>query len=216
MGKLWRRLKQVFCTVAAASSASSCVTSGGLPARPLTRGETDMAKTIFGNDIDYNKVHIYNGAPEVAGIFRLSETGLAAITPNGDIYIVDKDAQVSDLSKASAAKRRMLIHEMTHVWQHQHGVDVEREAVVLYFKSSFKYNDCYAYNVDGQLQFKSMNIEQQAHMVEDYFALRETPKGKAPADRDAKIAQFEAVLRPHLPLSAGHRDGPPPKPGHPA
>ena len=218
MDKKSRRLARVFCAAAASSATlSGCVTAGGLQGRPLTRSEIDMTRSVFGDDIDYNKVQIYNGAPEVAGIFRLTKTGLAAITPNGDIYIVEKDAQLADLSQASDAKRKMLIHEMTHVWQHQHGKNVEAEAIFLFIKSGFKYDNCYAYTIDGKLKFQSMNIEQQAHLVEDYFALREMPAWEAPADRAEKIARFEALLRPVLPLAdtrkAAPQAAPPPPKG---
>lgn len=220
MSKKSRRLAKAFCAAATGSlTLTGCVSPGGLQGRPLTTGEADMARSVFGDEIDYNKVHIYNGAPEVAGIFRLSKTGLSAITPNGDIYIVEKDAQLADLSLASDAKRQMLIHEMTHVWQHQKGRNVESEAIVLFFKSGFKYDDCYAYSIDGKIKFQSLNIEQQAHMVEDYFALREMPEWEAPPDRAEKIAKFEALLKPHLPLSDPRKAPvqpkaapPPPKP----
>ena len=215
MGNLSRRLKRIFCSVATAGSFTlgGCVSPGGLQGRPLTRGETEMARSVFGDTVDYSKVHVYNGPPKVAGIFRLTKTGLAAITPNGDIYIVEKDAQLGDLSQASPEKRKMLIHEMTHVWQHQHGVNVEADGVFLFFKSSMNYDKAYAYDINGKQKFRQLNIEQQAHMVEDYFALRDMPEWEAPPDRAEKIAKFEAMLKPALPLSAdGGRSAPPPSP----
>jgi hypothetical protein len=223
MGNLSRRLRRIFCGAATAGSFTlgGCVSAGGLPGRPLTPGETDMARSVFGDSVDYSKVHIYNGAPKVAGIFRLTETGLSAITPNGDIYIVEKDAQLGDLSQSSPAKRKLLIHEMTHVWQHQQGKNVEREAVFLFFKSGFKYDKAYAYDINGKQKFESLNVEQQAQMVEDYFALREMSPWEAPADRAEKIAKFEAMLKPSLPLQADSSRtsppaaAPPPRPSAP-
>ncbi len=212
MSNLPRRLKHIFYSAATASSLmlGGCVSAGGLAPRPLTQGETNMARSVFGDSIDYNKVHVYNGAPKIAGILRLSHTGLEAITPNGDIYIVEKDAQLGDLSEASPAKRKMLIHEMTHVWQHQHGVNVEKDGIILFIKSGFNYDKAYAYDINGNLKFESLNIEQQAHMVEDYFALREMPADQAPVDRAQKIAKFEAILKPYFPLADSSVAKPPP------
>jgi hypothetical protein len=48
-------------------------------------------------------------------------------------------------------------------------------------------------------------------MVEDYFALREMPAEYAPADRAEKIAKFEAMLKPHLPLQADTTPATPPQ-----
>jgi hypothetical protein len=223
MGKLPRRLKRLFraATASGALLAGGCASAGGLQGRPLTPGERDMARSVFGDEINYDKVHIYNGAPKIAGIFRLKQNKLSAITPNGDIYLVGKDCQQPDLSQASEADRRVLIHEMTHVWQHQQGRNVESEAIFLFFKAGFKYDKAYAYDIDGKQKFVSLNLEQQAHMVEDYFALREAPlqPWEDPAERREKIAKFEAMLKPSLPLTStpaaksSAAAPPPPKPG---
>jgi hypothetical protein len=218
MGKRFRRLRQIFRASAASGAMllGGCVSAGGLHGRPLTPGEKDMARTVFGNDVDYDKVKLYNGPPKVAGIFTLNQNKLSAITPNGDIYLVGRDVQQPDLSLAGEAARKLLIHEMTHVWQHQQGRNVEAEAVFLFFKSGFNYDKAYAYDINGKEKFVSLNLEQQAHMVEDYFALRDVPF-PTPEQRE-KIAQFEAMLKPSLPLIGSaapptHSAAPPPPKG---
>jgi len=219
MGKLSRRLKQIFHAASATGCMllSGCVSAGGLHARPLTPGEKDMARTVFGDSVRYDKVKVYNGPPKVAGIFRLKQNRLSAITPNGDIYLVDKDVQQPDLSLAGEASRKLLIHEMTHVWQHQQGRNVEGEAIFLFVKSGFNYDSCYAYDINGKQKFLSLNLEQQAHIVEDYFALREAPlqPWENPAERQEKIAKFEAMLKPCLPINQATSASPPPKQGGP-
>ncbi len=201
MSKLGRRLKHVFCAAAATGLlVGGCISHSGLEGRGLTSGETALARSVFGETVDYGKVHVYEGAPKVAGIFPLSQHGLGAITPCGDIYLVGKNCQQPDLSKAGEKQRKLLIHEMTHVWQYQQGQHVECDAVFLYVRSGFNYNSCYAYDLDGRRKFASLNIEQQAHMVEDYFALRDQ-KARAVPDRAVKMAKFEAMLKPCLPLS---------------
>lgn len=215
MGKFPRRLKQIFHATAASGAMflSGCVSPGGLHARPLTPSERDMARTVFGDDVDYDKVKLYNGPPKVAGIFRLNQNKLSAITPNGEIYLVGKYCQQPDLSLAGEENRKLLIHEMTHVWQHQQGRNVEGEAIFLFVKSGFNYDSAYAYDINGKQKFLSLNLEQQAHMVEDYFALRDAPlqPWEDPAERQEKIAQFEKLLKPCLPLNQAPSASPPPR-----
>ncbi|TAL34897.1 MAG: DUF4157 domain-containing protein [Alphaproteobacteria bacterium] len=218
MGKRFRRLRNIFHAVSASSLmlVGGCATPGGLQGRPLTPGEKDMARGVFGDTIDYDKIKIYNGPPTVAGIFQLKQNKLSAITPNGDIYLVGEDCKQPDLSQASEANRKLLIHEMTHVWQHQQGRNVEREAIFLFIKSGFNYDSCYAYDINGKEKFVQLNLEQQAHMVEDYFALRDTPlqPWENAAERQEKIAKFEAMLKPCLPIantSTNTTAAPPPK-----
>lgn len=204
MAKPKRSLKKIFAGAAASSAIllGGCVSPGGLQGRSLTRSETEMARTVFGDTVNYDNVKVYNGPPTVAGIFHLNQDGLSAISPNGDVYIVGPQYQVQDLSQASADTRKLLIHELTHVWQHQQGRNVEAEALFLFIKSGGHYNAAYAYDINGNQKFADLNLEQQAHMVEDYFALREMSPWEAPPDRDERIAKFEAMLKPHLPLTA--------------
>ena len=217
MGKRFRRLTQIFRASAASGAVflGGCVSAGGLHGRPLTPGERDMARGVFGDAVDYDKVKLYNGAPKVAGIFTLKQNKLSAITPNGEIFLVGKNIQQPDLSLAGEEGRKLLIHEMTHVWQHQQGRNVEGEAIFLFIKSGFNYDSAYAYDINGKEKFVNLNLEQQAHMVEDYFALRDSPlqPWEDPAERREKIAKFEAMLKPSLPLTNSASALPPRKQG---
>lgn len=56
-----------------------------------------------------------------------------------------------------------LIHELTHVWQYQQGMNVIRNAV---------FNRRYQYILQQGKQFFEYGIEQQAQMVQDYFLRR--------------------------------------------
>ena len=119
-----------------------------------------------------------------------------------------------DLSQGSQSDRRLFIHEMTHVWQHQQGRFVNCEAVALFVKSGFEYNKAYAYDIDATQKFRMLNLEQQADVVEDYFALKSLPAKDAPPDRAEKIAKFERLLKPVLPLqhvATDVRKPPPPR-----
>ncbi|MEZ0262864.1 MAG: hypothetical protein ACAH80_17800 [Alphaproteobacteria bacterium] len=216
MGK-FRRIKLLFGLAAAGgvlAASGGCVGPAGLKGRPLTPGETKLAQEVFGNSIDYKKVTIYNGPPKIAGLIELNKDGLGAISPGGNIYLVGKDCQKPDLSQGSQSDRRLFIHEMTHVWQHQQGRFVNCEAVALFVKSGFEYNKAYAYDLDATQKFRMLNLEQQADVVEDYFALKSLPAKDAPPDRAEKIAKFERLLKPVLPLqhvATDVRKPPPPR-----
>jgi hypothetical protein len=216
MGK-FRRIKLLFGLAAAGgviAASGGCVGPAGLKGRPLTPGETKLAQEVFGDSIDYKKVTVYNGPPKIAGLIEINKANLGAISPSGNIYLVSANCQKPDLSQGTKADRNLLIHEMTHVWQHQQGRFVNCEAVALFIKSGFEYDKAYAYDLNTTQKFRTLNLEQQAHLVEDYFALRSLPPNEAPADRAEKIAIFEKLLKPVLPLQhvAAETRKPPPPP----
>lgn len=212
-----RRLKQLFCAAALGGGIlglPGCVTSGGLQPRPLTPRERDMARTVFGETIRYDDVKVYNGAPRIAGIVPLDR--MDAIAPGGNIFLVDPGTQHADMSQADAASRKFLIHELTHVWQYQQGRNVNLEAAGLFIRNGFNYDKrAYAYDLFATKKFTDLNLEQQADMVEDYFALREMPPANWPADRAQRMARFEELLGPHLPVGTPVVQTPPPKPTTP-
>ena len=131
--------------------------------RALTPGEIEMAKTVFGDSIDYSKVRIHN---DTSNMFQGKNT---TVTPNGELYCANN--YVDDFSKDS---RHHFIHEMTHVWQYQNNVLTPRVAAATqWVKSGFCYTDCYSYKPDPKKDLLDYNLEQQADMVADLFALKE-------------------------------------------
>lgn len=46
------------------------------------------------------------------------------MAPNGHIYFGEELRGVADWSLESLQRQGLFIHEMPHVWQHQHGVNV--------------------------------------------------------------------------------------------
>lgn len=217
MGK-FRRIKLVFGLAAAGGVLAATgfgIGPWGREGRPLTPGEIAVAREVFGNTIDYSKVTVYNGPPRIFNMVELNKPNLGAISPGGNIYLVGANCQKPDLSKGTRADRNLLIHEMTHVWQHQQGRFVNCEAVAVLIKNKFDYDAAYAYDLKTTQKFRTLNLEQQAHLVEDYYALRSLPPKEAPPDRAEKIAMFERLLKPVLPLqnvaNDAHRPPSPPR-----
>jgi len=148
--------------------------------RHLTNGEIELARTIFGSCIDYDKVKIFN-RPHF-----LVLTGAKAMAPNGHIYVAEPNLRTPDFSKGNILMQALFLHEMTHVWQHQKGLNVRKEAFLEWTKNGFDY--CKAYNVAAETNltetsrdkenlhflktmndFGALNIEQQATIIENYY-----------------------------------------------
>ena len=88
--------------------------------RNLTTGEVAMLQKVFGNSINYAEVTI--------GSYQLASPG---VTLNNSV-IIDAEDNLNpkttqyhdDFSTASSKDQALLFHEMTHVWQAQHGYPV--------------------------------------------------------------------------------------------
>ena len=144
-------------------------------ARSLTGGETAACRTMFGTTIDYRKVVIHKGK---CIFFQPSDT---AMTPNGEIYFPDP-VYKPDYSP-SVGDASWLIHELTHVWQHQRGMWVRTRAVL---------NRTYDYGqLDRKKPFTSYSLEQQASIVADCYLIEHAYK---PGKGSGSLADYRAVI----------------------
>lgn len=148
--------------------------------RKLTGGELRYAMEIFGSAIDYGRVMIHNYK---AYFFQPDDT---AITPNGEVYF-SRSYYKPDFS-FDTGNAAWLMHELTHVWQHQKGVWVRINGML---HRNYNYGDL----ARTKLSFAGFQIEQQASIVEDYFKLTH---GLRPTDGSGSIADYERVI-PFLP-----------------
>ncbi|MDO7507946.1 hypothetical protein Q5X75_11035 [Acinetobacter baumannii] len=84
------------------------------PSRPLTNGEIKLAISVFKNSINYTTVKIFFGS-----FFPLkSQNEDTFVTPNGSIYIMPKHYR-DDYSLEDISYKKIFLHELGHVWQHQ-------------------------------------------------------------------------------------------------
>jgi len=166
--------------------------------RALTKGEIEIARSVFGDSIDYGRVRIFDR--RYFGVFQGTST---LMTPNGNLYI-PKGSYSTDFSKEDLTRQSLFIHEMTHVWQYQHGRAVRWEAISGWIGSGFNYQSLYTYNPD-KIDFAHANLEQQAHMVEDYYNDRENLKGWDASNpiHDTMQAEMKTLaqkIKPAIPL----------------
>jgi hypothetical protein len=170
--------------------------------RPLTAGEIALAKTVFGDSLDYAAVRLHDKRILPPGIQRKHQ----AVACKNNISF-PRSAYSGDFSQETdAAKQSVFIHELTHVWQHQNRIlNTAREAIKETLRHRFNYQAAYPYSLDGGQDLVAFGFEQQAAIVQDYFLL--TRHDNAPSFKGRRLtagaaqdlkAKYEKVLKNFL------------------
>jgi len=145
------------------------------PGRPLTGGERAMAQDMFGAAIDYDQVRIHCAKwwPFQPANYVMAPDGHIWFHPKGGVWR-------ADFADAPLAYQAVFIHELTHVWQHQSGINLVLR----------RHPFCrYAYALTPGKPFARYGIEQQAMIVEHAFRVRR--EGAAPE----VLARYEDLVR---------------------
>lgn len=127
--------------------------------RRLTSAERRLAEQVFRGTINYDLLRV----TDTLGLY--SRPWVANTPPMWLMNVGPTHYQ--DLTKAPA----FFIHELTHVWQGQHGVPITANSAIhqgLAVLQGGNFNDAYQYNCCGT--WNSYNIEQQARIVGDWFS----------------------------------------------
>ena len=143
--------------------------------RSLTPGELAAARGVFGNAIEWERVRI------VPRPFLPGQPPGVAVTPLGVVHFHRVDCR--DDFAGDWAGMAWLIHELTHVWQHQSGVPVLLRGLV---ERRYRYGRL----VPGR-PLARYGIEQQAAIVEDWFRIT---RGVPPWRGSGDAAAYRAVL----------------------
>lgn len=133
-------------------------------ARSLTKGEVDLCRSVFGNLIDYDKVKIMNQP------YLPWQHAYVFMAPKGNIHSKNSIYR-DDYSKENITFQAVFIHEMTHILQHQHKINVLLQGAILQsaYYLSFKQYNPYKYQLIKDKSFWSYNIEQQGDIARDIF-----------------------------------------------
>lgn len=125
--------------------------------RPLTPGEIALARSVFGDSIDYSKVRL------IRGKWWSLQPRNAAMAPNGNIYFHPAaGGWAEDFASEPLSRQGFFIHEMTHVWQTQKGGR--------FYLPLMRHPFCrYRYEVKPGKPFSRYGIEQQAEIVRHVF-----------------------------------------------
>ncbi|MCL2422993.1 MAG: hypothetical protein FWD11_03715 [Micrococcales bacterium] len=142
------------------SPAPSATRSGPAHERVLTPGEVELARTVFGDGVDYSVVLVHNHAYPLFGDYQPDDM---AVTPNGEMYF-PAPSHLDDFSADTPANARWFVHEMVHVWQFQLGYPVAARGMD---RSSLRYD----YQLDDGARLADYDMEQQGEIVADYVGL---------------------------------------------
>lgn len=146
--------------------------------RPLTAGETELARSIFGGAVDFARVRLVHGKwwPfQPAGVV-MAPMGKIHFHPHGDSWS-------DDFAHDDLAAQGLFIHEMTHVWQAQ--------AMGRFYLPLMRHPFCrYAYRFAEGRPLARYGLEQQAEVVRHVFLLRR----HYPLHGVPPLAKLEAIL----------------------
>ena len=126
-------------------------------ARSLTAGEIELARSVFGDAIDYRKVSMVRRKwwPFQPRSVVMAPTGNIHFHPHGDLWS-------EDFSSERLSLQGLFIHEMTHVWQSQ--------TRGRFYLPLMRHPFCrYRYRLVEGRPFGRYGLEQQAEMVRHRF-----------------------------------------------
>lgn len=132
-----------------------------MTSRPLTDGEIKLAKSVFGDAINYKKVTITDGHWPVVQKKDFAWS-------MGNTLSMYK-YYVPDFSQASHQRRGLFIHEMAHIWQWQNkSLKPVFATMKQRLKQKFNYK-AYPFVLDAKKDLTSYGVEQQAAMIQEYY-----------------------------------------------
>ena len=126
-------------------------------ARHLTSGEIELARSIFGEAIDYDSVRLVRRK-----WWPFQPKGIV-MAPTGNIHFhPDSPLWSEDYSKERLSLQGLFIHEMTHVWQTQ--------TRGRFYLPLMRHPFCrYTYQLSEDRSFARYGLEQQAEIVRHRF-----------------------------------------------
>jgi len=128
--------------------------------RPLTPGEIALARSVFGDAIDYSKVTIRRRKffPFQPRKITMAPRGHLHFHPLGEAYC-------DDFAQVSVIRQGLFIHEMVHVWQSQ----TKGSWWLVFNRMPWARYD---YSLKPGWPLERYGIEQQAEIVKHAFWLR--------------------------------------------
>ena len=125
--------------------------------RPLTNGEIALARSVFGDAVEYGRVRL------IRGKWWPFQPKRSAMAPMGSIYFhPDGGGWSEDFAAESVRRQAFFIHEMTHVWQAQ--------AKGRFYLPLMRHPFCrYSYDLKPGKPFHRYGLEQQAEIVTHRF-----------------------------------------------
>jgi hypothetical protein len=146
--------------------------------RLLTPAEIALALSVFGDAINYDAVKVF------ARKWWPFQHRQMAMAPDGNLWFAPKGSlYCDDFCERGIDRQGLFIHEMTHVWQYQQGVNLILK----------RHPFCrYDYALKPGWTLTQYGLEQQAEIVRHIFLLRagETVPGAPSLRQYAGILPF--------------------------
>jgi hypothetical protein len=158
------------------------------PVRKLTAGEAALCWEMFGPSLDVQRIEL-RGQP-----WLVWQPKNVVMVPDGHFYFHPKStAYAHDYSAQSVGLQAFFLHEATHAWQHQHGLNVV-------WRRGFWARYAYLPLTPGE-PFSSYGIEQQAEIVRHAFLLSRDVKvpGAPPLETYRALLPFAHNLSGRTP-----------------
>lgn len=152
--------------------------------RPLTAAEVRLARSVFGDAIDYAPVRLFRRK------FAFFQPRGVVMAPMGHMHFHPSGSTwCDDFCDADMAMQGLFIHEMTHVWQAQ---TMGRWYLVL-MRHPFA---SYTYTLKPGWPLRRYGLEQQAEIVRHFFLLARgmTVAGAPGVDSYRRILPFSPIV----------------------
>jgi hypothetical protein len=133
-----------------------------MPTRNLTEGEKKILKFVFGDTLWYNSQRITTNDEDRGGADN-------SITYR-DIPHYSKQIWCPDFS-VKTADTWTFVHEFGHVWQYKYATPPMSGFIENVMRHPVNYDLNYPYDLMKSTDFYDYNIEQQASIVADYWAV---------------------------------------------
>lgn len=146
--------------------------------RTLSPGERALVGEVFGAAVDTARVRVF-----ALPVWNRAFVG------GGGLIVWPARTAAKDFAAAPLETQAVFVHEMTHVWQAQTGVNL----IVAKLRAGDS-AQAYAYGLSDDCVFSDFNIEQQAMIVQDAFLAARG--GPAPHESRAYSAILATWRRP--------------------
>jgi hypothetical protein len=134
--------------------------------RPLTERERGVLAPLFAASLDLDVIHVVQ---DKYVPFQGDDTYM---TPENDVYapgaLYLADFFAPEIEPYTAST---LVHEVTHAWQHQSGLDLIAAGAITFAATGGNYEEAYPYRLDTAKDLTEYNVEQQASIVEDWYLI---------------------------------------------
>ncbi len=135
--------------------------------RDLSSAEIALARSVFQDSLPaWSRIKITDGLgplPTYDRPYTTEDSPWFFLHLGPDMY---PDATLPTVHPEFGQYRHTYVHEMTHVWQYYHGYWV----VLRSAWANSRWGAGYDYTIGPSDAWDDYNVEQQAHLVEDWFA----------------------------------------------